>query len=289
MPFIKKYNKGFHIIYEFFNIKIKLTNIKILKKEIKLLRSILESCYDINNLPVAKDEYRSDQKECIVILNDVVKILNQNNINYWLDFGTLLGAYRHNGFIPWDDDIDVSALREDCDKIIPILNNHFNNTDYYIRLKAKNFNNFQIRICRKDNDKIGVDIFPVDILHKSKLETKDINSFKSNWKLARNLLIKRYKKKHLYYTEALNIREFISAITNKYILKCNDNNENNKYLFYGIDYPCITKKTPLIKENIIFPLKTIEFEGNIYTCPNNVQEHLENLYGDYSSFPSYIK
>ena len=44
------------------------------------------------------------------ILRDIDKICRENNISYWIESGTMLGAIRHNGFIPWDDDIDIFSL-----------------------------------------------------------------------------------------------------------------------------------------------------------------------------------
>lgn len=57
-------------------------------------------------------------------------------------------------------------------------------------------------------------------------------------------------------------------------------------MFYGIDYPCITRKSALIDYNTIFPTKKIEFEGGFYNCPNDVKSHLENLYNNFMEFPN---
>ena len=64
------------------------------------------------------------------ILDDFVKICNKNNLTYFLTGGTMLGAVRHNGFIPWDDDIDIGMPRKDYDEFIKIAPKELGNKYY---------------------------------------------------------------------------------------------------------------------------------------------------------------
>ena len=106
-------------------------------------------------------------------------ICRKHNLRYWLAYGTLLGAIRHNGFIPWDDDIDVCMLRDDYDKLL-LLSDEFKNpyflqtpyTDkgyYYSYCKLRNSNttafskNFSYHFCSNDcNSGMSLDVFCID-------------------------------------------------------------------------------------------------------------------------------
>lgn len=59
---------------------------------------------------IGMDELRQKQME---VLDYVAAFCDENGIRYWIEGGTLLGAIRHKGYIPWDDDIDIAMLRED--------------------------------------------------------------------------------------------------------------------------------------------------------------------------------
>ena len=81
------------------------------------------------------------QCEMIKLLSIIDRVCQENNIKYWLDGGTLLGALRHNGFIPWDDDIDISILKSDYLKLISALEKFCDNSsEYYLLYSHDNIN-----------------------------------------------------------------------------------------------------------------------------------------------------
>ena len=126
---------------------------------------------DITTLPPAEGQTREVQLANLAMLVDFDKICKMENIRYWLDGGTLLGAIRHKGFIPWDDDIDLGMFREEYEKIDEILESNTINPDLYV-LKFKTYK----KVCHRQCKHLFLDLFYVQyILFKVVLNLLKIN------------------------------------------------------------------------------------------------------------------
>ena len=109
------------------------------------------------------------------MLEEFKRVCKKHHLNYFAFGGTMLGAIRHKGFIPWDDDIDLAMLRSDYDKLRAIANSEFKDpyffqTDYndklfrgHAQLRKSNTTGIMIEeMNRKYNQGIFIDIFPLD-------------------------------------------------------------------------------------------------------------------------------
>ena len=85
----------------------------------------LNNYFDICKFPKAEGLLRKVQLADAELLRIVTDILSKHNLSYWLDYGTLFGAVRHKGFIPWDDDLDIAMSRRDYDIAFEVFQKEF--------------------------------------------------------------------------------------------------------------------------------------------------------------------
>ena len=101
------------------------------------------------------------------ILSYFDEFCKNNSIRYWIDYGTLLGAIRHKGFIPWDDDIDITMLRNDYNRAAELFNKQkLNYITFYLKYLFKKTNNviYNIIGVLPEYQKTGL---AIALIHKS--------------------------------------------------------------------------------------------------------------------------
>lgn len=251
-----------------------------------------------------KELLRKLQLTQVEMLDEIVRICNKYELQYFLIGGTLLGAVRHKGFIPWDDDLDIAMPRKDYNKFIKIAKKELNEK-YYLHdiefdskywvsfVKVRKYNTIFEPIQDSTIDTkykgVYVDIFPLDNANREKSLFQDIQA-----KICKGLTSFQYRRSHatmitktpfgiklLYPLLSLFSIKCISKIINN-VMQLNKN-ENSKY-FINIGSFINVHKQTMLKEKYL-PSTELEFEGKKYSVPNDYDYVLKRLYGDYMKLP----
>ena len=247
------------------------------------------------------------------ILLDLLKFYSnfcdQNNLRYFLGGGTLLGAVRHSGFIPWDDDIDVMMPRPDYNRFIELMKNHEfkhislmcneNTKNYPFPFAKLQYNNTLLieGILYEKYQNIGVhiDVFPIDGLSnelpaaekqfsdiQNLLELLAVKTTKISWnaftirKLLRCILVNTF----LRLLSTNTISHYIDSKLQRF------DYENSKFVAsvvgaYGI-------KELMVKEQVADFL-VMDFENLSLRVPIGYDKYLKDHYGDYMVLPPVDK
>lgn len=237
---------------------------------------------------------RDVQLKELAILREVDALCRRHGIPYWLDGGTLLGAVRHKGFIPWDDDIDIAMRRADalrfvalaCDELPPHLFMQTPQTDPTVKFPILKVRDLDSLIVEHGDDfrlpyakGLYVDIFPmVDYPSVSRGFVKRVAR---GYCRANAILHERHcyswrSVAELFYFGAkravcrlLWAGADVLARRGEFLSNTLDNNG------YGIMH----------RTDSVFPLSTVEFEGFRFSAPGNPDAYLRDLYGDYMALP----
>lgn len=249
---------------------------------------------DLNNYKevVSLDRLKEFQLE---ILKDIDKFCKNHDIKYSLAYGTLLGAVRHNGFIPWDDDIDIWMSREDYDTFMKIYKSDRYKQIYQydgINLPyGKVYDNETIVIENVNNSiskGLFVDIFPLDYISSDK--SIRMSQFAKNNRLFSFKIIKDVRldknKTILRNLKLALLKLFLLPISYKKVLEKlynlsqqSKNDKNNITDFNSLSHPLILK--PSIWKN----LKTLQFEDSRFPVFSDFDDVLHMIYDDYMQLP----
>ena len=214
------------------------------------------------------------------LLNAFDALCRKYKLRYWLDFGTLLGARRHGGFIPWDDDLDVSMPLDDYRKFMqkagelpstifvqhkgtdPSVPNH------YVKLRDRKSLLVEAEEVGRRIDYhqgIFIDIFPVNLIDSSEI---------------------RHYKRALFLTKLFSNRfihlDKFATMGIRYLNRFH-NNESGELVVAGGE--SLHWFEPYAKE-CLFPLQTMRFEGKDYPVPNDSDHVLRKIFGpDFMKLP----
>ncbi len=243
-------------------------------------------------------QLRSCQLKQLAILQEIDSICQKHHIRYWLDGGTLLGAVRHGGFIPWDDDIDIAMPKEDMERFIHIAPPELSK-ELYLQapqidpdskepiVKIRNLNSFYVEgadnLTAKYPKGLFVDIFPM--VNYPTLPRPIVKHITLGISKSYSILHKAHYYSFRSFVEFFwfgakyitykSIWAIASAFCSKttYISNILINNG------YGIMH----------RQDAIFPLSTIQFEGKSFSAPSNPDAYLSDLYKNYMEIPPVEK
>lgn len=259
---------------------------------------------DIKGRKMTLDEVKNVQIDILKVIHDFCK---SKGLRYSLGGGTLLGAVRHQGYIPWDDDIDIMLPRPDYDKLIENFADYNDNYAVQDYRSDKRFPLTWARIYSKktiliSTNAIGgvfVDIFPIDGLptpdkieeyrkkqrsyklklrRTTRIHSDALHELKKQYKLHGNLFyyyLKYAVSKIIYPKREVNVKE-MDAFFNSYPF------ETSEYAgaivgTYGMkEY----MKADVFKSYVELP-----FEGNLFMCIKDYDAYLTQHYGDYMQLP----
>ena len=234
------------------------------------------------------------------ILDVIHQVCTEHGLRYSLAYGTLIGAVRHKGFIPWDDDIDIMMPREDYEKLLAvwnqsapkgyILQNTRTDPDFTqnftkIRKDHTTFLQGEEERTKQYHKGIFVDIFPGDRVPSGKIGRKI-----QYIACAVNLL---YSRRHTSGSGGIigvTERILLNVSKEKYItrreyaekkIRCWNGDGSLQYVFPNT-IRCSRKYYPA---NLFENMKTIEFNGKQYMCVADADTILRIEYGDYMQLP----
>lgn len=258
------------------------------------------------NTYIVKDyeKYRKIQLIQLEMLKEVDRICKKHNLQYYLSGGTLLGAVRHGGFIPWDDDLDIFLVRKDYDKLAQVMDKELDKRMFYqdwhkekgypynfakIRMNKTKFVQSELMQCDMHHG-IYIDIFPLDNAPNDK--SACLSHLKKVQRL-KTLLAVSYMsfKKGGKYRSVLQciLIALVKTFFSQQQIHKKVEKEVLKYNFVECDNYAAKMSRFALKE--VYPkswfekIEYVDFEGLKCPAPSEMDAMLTMLYGDYMTPP----
>lgn len=247
---------------------------------------------------VIHTKFRLLYVELLIFIDNVC---HKYDIDYWLGFGTLLGAARHDGFIPWDDDIDLVILRRDYEKLIEVLPNEIMNhgledkcgLTLLLENRINYFKDFKNIYEVKDSEGnilvdgkynflqfgwlrpyVKIDLFPFDFIDENELQNIRNRFSPIQYKFHNDLLNGKVK----FFDKIDSVRRKAGF-------------RDNQTKHFGDTIEGVPHwRIRIFDYDKTFPLTKINFEGHEFNCPKDINHHLNVMFGsNYMELPEIIE
>ncbi|WP_159649647.1 LicD family protein [Erysipelothrix aquatica] len=260
----------------------------------------------VSDETITGDLIRRLQLNQLYLLEEFDLFCEKNGICYTLDFGSIIGAIRHKGFVPWDDDVDIAMLRWDYDKFLNasklwendcvFVQNYETDHEFvhsFTRLRLNNSLALQEEWAHLNiHHGVFIDIFPYDVMPDDEETISEHEAsihYIQEAKLERVRLLKVNRKREWKESQRVNPLVLLSLrdlniLQTEIMIKYNNNYNDTSFVSHmtqGFEsYYCYRRKV----RDQLFP-KYGDFEGLVLPIPDNYEIILRNTYGDYLEFP----
>ncbi len=245
------------------------------------------------------------QKKLLEMLSWFCEYLNSNDYTYYVVYGSFLGAMRHSGFIPWDDDIDIALPRPEYQRLIKefnkkegnfMLETPFQNNNDYLLTYSKLYDTSTTLIEKQRKSikrGIYIDVFPIDGLGNT---YKESIAFSKRIMRMNNLLMSKtcaIRKERSFLKNIFIImgRCLFFINTKKYSLKIDkaaSKKDYDKCQYVGCLYGSYGKRE-VFKKEVFGKAKPYPFENIVVKGPENGEMYLTQLYNNWKMLPEKNK
>lgn len=246
-----------------------------------------------------EEELQGLQKRLLEMLLEFDSFCKKNKLQYFLAGGSVLGACRHQGFIPWDDDIDLAMLRSDFERMEQLMREQCQNeleTAVYSPVDAHLLPDAPLGYLfdkgageRGYRESAKIDIHPIDGVPESAGEQKLQNILSKVYYLMVYEHPTKNKGRFMHWATKCvlavtpsALRAFYRKKIKRFLTKWDDGTSRNVCSLFGL----AGYQREVMPREWIFPLQQTRFAGYLLPVPGEMDTYLKRLYGDYQRIPS---